>query len=159
MIVLPPPLLKQIVDASEAAYPEECCGLIVGRFQAPDQALATRLAVSDNVSTNDRRQRFEIDPRVRLRVEMEVRGGSERVIGVYHSHPDHRAQPSSRDLSMAFEPDLIWIIASVMDGQAIQVTAHALNANGQQFHEIPLHTDDWAPYAIRGETGDGADGP
>lgn len=159
MIVLPALLLKQIVDAAEAAFPEECCGLIVGRLQAPDRAVASRLAVSDNVATDDRRIRFEIDPRVRLRIEREVRGGPERVIGVYHSHPGHRAQPSARDLSMAFEPDLVWIVVSVLDRQAVQVTAHALDTDARQFHEIPLRTDDWTPYPVRGESGDGADGP
>lgn len=159
MILLPPVLLKQIVDAAEAAFPEECCGLIVGRSQAPDRLLATRLAVSDNVATDDRRQRFEIDPRVRLRIEREVRGGPERVIGVYHSHPGHRAQPSLRDLSMAFEPDLVWLITSVIDGQAVHTTAHALDADGRQFHEVPLRTDDWTPYDVRGESGSDRDGP
>ena len=154
MIVLPPLLLKQIADAAEAAFPEECCGLIVGRLLAPDRVLATRLASSDNVAEDDRQRRFEVDPRVRLRVEKEVRGGPERVIGVYHSHPGHRAQPSARDLSMVFEPDLVWLITSVIDSQAVHTTAHALDAEGRRFREIPLRTDDWTPYDVRGEGGD-----
>ncbi len=159
MIVLPPPLLKQIVEAAESAFPEECCGLIVGRWQAPDRLLASRLVESDNIVGDDRRRRFEVDPRVRLRVEKEVRGGPDRVIGVYHSHPGHRAQPSARDLAMVFEPDLVWLITSVIDGQAVHTTAHALDAAGSQFHEIPLRTDDWTAYARRGDTADDPEGP
>ena len=158
MIVLPPLLLKQICDAAEAAFPEECCGLIVGRVAAPGRVLASRLAASENVADDDRQRRFEVDPRIRLRLEQELRGGPERVVGVYHSHPGHRAQPSARDLTLAYEPDLVWLITSVIDGQAVQTTAHALEPAGRQFHEILLRTADWTPYDIRGE-GAGGDGP
>lgn len=147
MIVLPPALLKRIIDLAEAAFPEECCGLLIGRPHAPDRVVAARLAESANVAEGDRRKTFEIDPQVRFDAERSLRGGPERVVGVYHSHPGHAAQPSATDLARAFEPELVWLITSVVGGQAVHTTAHALVPGGGQFREIPLRTDDWTPYA------------
>lgn len=146
MIVLPAGLLKRIVDIAEAAYPEESCGLLIGRPRPPDRVVVSRLAESANVAEGDRGKRFEVDPQVRFDAERDLRGGPERVVGFYHSHPDHRAQPSATDLSMVYEPDMVWLITSVVAGQAVLTTAHVPDAGGRQFRPIPLRTDDWQPY-------------
>ena len=48
LIILPPSLLRRIVDLAEAAYPEECCGLLIGRFRAPDRIAVSHIAESPN---------------------------------------------------------------------------------------------------------------
>ncbi|MBL6945743.1 MAG: M67 family metallopeptidase [Rhodospirillales bacterium] len=149
MILLPRPLLKNIVDAAEAAYPLECCGLLVGYAEPPQDLIVTRVEVSPNIAEENAGERFEVSPKLRLDLMRALEGGPERIIGHFHSHPDHPAQPSPRDLERAWEPDLIWLITSVLDGQAIHTTAHVLDADGLQFREVSLHTDDWLPYAIR----------
>ena len=149
MLFLSRPHLKQIVDAAEAAYPGEACGLLVGRARSAGDVEVTRVAPSANSAAGDRVDRFEIDAGLRLRLQRELRGGPDRVIGLYHSHPDHSAQPSDTDLEMAWEPDLVWVITSVADGQALHTTAHALDAGGTQFREIGLRTTDWRPYSRR----------
>ncbi len=40
---------------------------------------------------------------------------------------------------------MIWLITAVLDGQAIQTTAHVLDSEGRQFREIGLRTTDWQP--------------
>ena len=149
MILLPRPLLKQIVDAAESAYPEECCGLIVGYAEPPQNLIVTRVEISPNVAEENAAERFEISPHRRLEVMRALEGGPERIIGHFHSHPDHAAQPSLRDLERAWEPDLIWLIVAVLDGQAIHTTAHVLDGEGRQFRQITLRTTDWQPYAAR----------
>ena len=154
MIILPPDLLRRIVDLAEAAYPEECCGLLIGRFRAPDRAIVSRIAESPNVAAGDRRRHFEVDPQVRFDAERDLRGGPERVVGFYHSHPDHRAQPSLTDLGRVFENDMVWLITSVIDAQAVLTTAHVPDAGGRQFRPIPLRTDDWQAYDRRARDDD-----
>lgn len=149
MILLPRPLLKQIVDAAEAAYPDECCGLIVGYAEPPQDLIVTRVETSPNIAEENAAERFEISPHRRLEVMRALEGGPERIIGHFHSHPDHAAQPSSRDLERAWEPDLVWLIVAVLDGQAIHTTAHVLDGEGRQFRQITLRTTDWQPYAAR----------
>jgi len=155
MISLPLAFLRTITDAAETAYPTECCGLLVGREDGAGSLIVTRIVESRNLADPGRNDRFEIDPQIRFDVMREL--GSDaapdshrhRIIGHYHSHPDHPAQPSETDLSFAFEPDLVWLITAVIGGQAIQTTAHVVDSGGRQFREIPLRTTDWQPYHVR----------
>lgn len=164
MIVLEPEHLKHIIDLAEAAYPRECCGLLVGTADDPFQAKKhggqtwriTRVEPSDNLAPDDRNDRFEIDPRVRLRLQKELRGATESLIGVYHSHPDGPAQPSVTDLENAWEPELIWLITAVVAGQATDTTAHKLSDQATLFEQIPMRTSDWHPAPIRARDHDKA---
>lgn len=154
MIFIPPSLLKQVVDAAEAAYPDECCGLLVGRLEAPGNLLVTRVEPSTNLTEGGAHDSFEVDPRLRLELMRSLRGSGEAIVGLYHSHPDHPALPSARDLERAWEPELAWLITTVVEGQATLTTAHVLDAEGRQFRGAGLATTDWHPYPVRAETGD-----
>lgn len=145
MIVLQPGHMKQIIDCAEVACPAECCGLLVGREPDPgsDTWHVTRVEPSDNLAPNGRNDRFEVDPRLRLRLQKELRDGPDTLIGVYHSHPGGPAQPSVTDLESAWEPSLIWLITAVVEGQATQTTAHRLVDRASRFEAIELRTTDW----------------
>jgi proteasome lid subunit RPN8/RPN11 len=147
MMLIAPDALRQVVEASEAAYPGECCGLLVGR-QAPNGVFEV---VRAHPSANLGRQtnRFEIDPRLWVDLARALGKGPTKVVGLYHSHPDGPAQPSAVDLQAAWGEELVWVVVSVAKGEAIQVTAHILDHGGQQFRELPLRTTDWTPYPVR----------
>jgi proteasome lid subunit RPN8/RPN11 len=149
VILVPRQLLKEMVDAAEAAYPDECCGLLAGHVRDTGEIVVSRLQPSPNVATGDPHRRFEVDPQIRFDLMREVGDGPERIVGHYHSHPGEPAQPSAHDLESAWEPDLVWLITAVVDGQAIHTTAHALDADARQFRQIGLRTTDWQPYPIR----------
>lgn len=142
MIAFPADLLHKVVAAAEAAYPQECCGLLVGhdRKAGTSDILVTRVEASPNVAEGDRARSFEIDPKLRLDLMRTLRGGPDRVVGLFHSHPDHPAQPSERDLAMAWEPELIWVIVSVRDGRAVATTAHRIDEAHRRFAEITIET-------------------
>ena len=146
MIVVLPEHLKAIVDAAESAYPEECCGLLIGQGGGGQgeegRWRVARVAASANVAEGDRRRRFEIDPRLLIELQRSLRDTAHRVIGVYHSHPDHPAEPSATDLEMASEPGLVWLITSVVAGRATLTSAHVAAEDGGRFDEIPLRTAD-----------------
>ena len=146
MIVLDAALLKRIEDAAEAAYPDECCGLLVGRGAAPEPPggtlVVTRIEASPNVAAGGRRDRFEVDPQVRFDLMRALAGGDQRIIGHYHSHPDHSPRPSERDLEMALEPDLVWLITAVERGCAAATKAHAFDARRHRFREIEIRIAD-----------------
>ena len=154
MIRIAPTHFGQMIQAAEAAYPKECCGLLAGTV-APDRAVTvSRVVESDNVDTTDVYDRFEVDPRVRFNLMRELGEigdkpqGPERIVGHYHSHPDNPAKPSIRDLACAFEPALVWIIISVDGGVARAVAAHKLRDDETDFQQIPLRNADGSNYAI-----------
>ena len=139
MIALSLAQLKAIADAGEAAYPAEACGLLVGAKRPGDHWRVGRVAPARNVATDPRR-RFEVDPGLRIGLERELRGTDRRVIGHYHSHPDGPARPSATDLAMVHEPDLVWLIAAVVDGQASQTLAYVARLDGTGFREIAIRS-------------------
>ncbi len=160
MIVIARDVLRQIMDAAESAYPGECCGLLAGHVLPSGAIEVTRAYRSANLSRE--RKRFEIDPRLWVDVSRALGRGPLKVVGLYHSHPDGPAQPSAVDLEAAWGEELAWVIVSVSSGaeplepgdepgrpQAIQVTAHILDHDGQQFRPLVVRTPDWTPYPVR----------
>lgn len=139
-MVIPGRLMKQIAQAAEHAYPEECCGLLIGHGDDTAGIAVTGVAASRNVAEGHRRDSFEVDPKLRFDVMRELNGGPDRIVGHYHSHPDHTAQPSARDAAMVFEPDLVWVIVAVAGGRAGEVRAHVFEPGAERFREIPIRS-------------------
>lgn len=114
MIVEIDPLLAEAIRrAAGASYPKECCGLLTGE-KSHGNITITGIHPSENVTTGDPARRFEVDPKLRfdlMRMVESLDDGTE-IIGHYHSHPDHPAEPSATDLSMAYETDFIWLICA-----------------------------------------------
>ncbi len=100
--------------AALIAFPRECCGLLVGHGEA--DVTVTRLVPAANLADAPE-QRFLIDPQVQFDQLRALRGGPERVVGHYHSHPNGRAQLSPHDLAMADDPDAVWLVMAVEEAQ------------------------------------------
>jgi len=137
---------RTIRDAAAGAYPEECCGLLVGIGDVDGDLWVQRAVTSRNLSAGDRLDSFEVDPKVRFDLMRELEAAEEgnvprapRIVGHYHSHPDHPAEPSERDRQQAFEPEFVWLIASVIAGEVGALTAHAVTPDG--FRRLPLDTE------------------
>ncbi len=142
-VFIPPAQLQQIAKAAEAAYPEECCGLLVGRQRENGDVEVTGAAASRNVALDDagaprRRDRFEVDPELRFALMRETEGTALRIVGHYHSHPDQPAEPSAHDRASVLEPELVWLIVAVAKGLAGDVGAYLFDAPSGRFREIPL---------------------
>jgi proteasome lid subunit RPN8/RPN11 len=106
-------LIEAMIQAARAAYPEECCGLLVGQGNR-----VTRLVPTHNVHETPRRF-FTIDPAVQFATLRDLRDlkNGEEVIGHYHSHPDGPAEPSARDLAEAADPEALWIVIDPRKGE------------------------------------------
>ncbi len=126
--------LSWIEMACEKAYPDEACGLLVGRWTG-EVARVSEVHASGNVAENPRRT-FEVEPQLLLALHKRLRQGEDTLLGVYHSHPDSAALPSAHDLNRAWQPEMIWLITTVRDGRAVETTAHWL-ADGA-FVPLPL---------------------
>jgi len=141
MISIAARLMDQLTQAAQDAYPNECCGMLAGTGDLDGDLVITRVQTSTNVAEGSTRDRFEVDPKVRFDLMRELEGTDERIIGHYHSHPDHPAKPSAEDLKMAFEPELLWLIIGLEDSRISEVTAHRINALHTAFQELSLTID------------------
>lgn len=113
-----------LLDHARRDYPKECCGLIVGKV-ANETIDVTEIYPSPNLTSRDPEKSFEVDPKLRfdLMRAAQTRDDGTDIIGHYHSHPDGPAEPSATDLSMAYEPRMIWLICGVDDERAVSIEA------------------------------------
>ncbi|OGX06456.1 MAG: hypothetical protein A3G87_00890 [Omnitrophica bacterium RIFCSPLOWO2_12_FULL_50_11] len=83
---------------AETAYPNECCGFLLGKYNPGGVKKDVReIFQMTNQRADSPQNRFLISPEETLRAEKEaVRRGLE-IVGYYHSHPDHPARPSEYD--------------------------------------------------------------
>ncbi len=140
---------QEIGTAATTAFPNECCGLLAGNRDSDDAISVTRVVPSRNMATGSIRDSFEVDPQVRFDLMRELAddGSDTHIVGHYHSHPNHPAVPSARDLTMAYEPDLVWVIVSVGTAGVLDIRAHRVLPDASAFQEIPLHIADAATYS------------
>ena len=87
-----------------AASSNEICGLLFGNDERIGRAQACA-----NVAP-DPSVRFEIDPASLIAAYRRARAGGARIMGVYHSHPSGRPDPSPRDAADAAPDGWLWLI-------------------------------------------------
>ena len=114
-------------------YPDECCGVLVG--PAPGR-------VSDawplgNTAALDRARRFLIGPEDYRRAEVRAASRGLDIVGFYHSHPDHPAEPSHFDLDHAW-PNVSYVIVSVRDRLPRELRSWRLRADRSGYREESL---------------------
>jgi proteasome lid subunit RPN8/RPN11 len=127
-------LVEEIRRAGERAYPAECCGVLGGRVNELKEVL--QLAPVVNRRTDDPR-RYLISPDDLLRITRELRRSDLEVLGYYHSHPDHPAEPSAFDSEHAW-PWYSYVIVRVDQGRAGEMTSWVLEEDCAAMHQESL---------------------
>ena len=120
----------EIRKHGEETYPHECCGVLLGQFSDERRIVEATVRCS-NTRTDSPRNRYHIAPQELMRVQRQAREKGLEIIGFYHSHPDHPAQPSSTDLAEAHWIGCSYVITSVQQGKAA-VTNSFLLAGTQE---------------------------
>lgn len=139
MITIPASVLREIYDHTEASYPNECCGLMVGSM-GKDKVVHT-FRICKNLNKERAHDRYDMDPLDMLRVEREFEKSPLEIVGIYHSHPDHPSKPSQTDTDRAW-PDYSYVIISVQKGTVASAQSWVLNEGERKFYEEPLITGD-----------------
>jgi cysteine synthase B len=111
-------------------YPDECCGALLGPRQG-DVAEAYPL---DNTFPDAQRRRFLVGPEEYRRAEARATETGLTLLGFYHSHPDHPAEPSQFDLDHAW-PNMSYLIISVRQGQPKEARSWRLKADRSAYDE------------------------
>ena len=136
------PGVRQAIEAhGRETYPHECCGALLGDG---DTVVATHPLA--NVTTEGPRRRFRIDDKDYLQSERQASAAGLSLLGFYHSHPDHPAEPSQYDLDHAF-PTFVYPIVSIAGGEAVALRAWVLRDDRSAFDERPIDDRDAAPAA------------
>lgn len=129
--------LRAIEAHGESTYPGEGAGFLLGRIEGDQIAVELVRPVINRREAEAQFNRYELSPQDFASAELEAARRSVNVVGVFHSHPDHPAQPSQFDLDHAL-PHFSYLITSVEKGQAKVTRAWQLRADRAAFDEDEL---------------------
>lgn len=133
--------LAAIRAHGESTYPDECCGLLIGKL-SQNRKTVVEVRATQNVwnaesaeffldnTAATRRSHYTIAPETMLAVQKDTRDRNLAIIGIYHSHPNHPAIPSECDRLYAWQ-QYSYIIVSVQQGVACDLNNWSLNAQHQ----------------------------
>src|SRR4029450_12722199 len=88
-VVISPDVDSAIRAHGASTFPHECCGALLGRDGAAQEAFAL-----PNTTDEGPRRRFLVRPDDYRVAEKRAREAGLDLLGVYHSHPDQPAQPA-----------------------------------------------------------------
>jgi proteasome lid subunit RPN8/RPN11 len=125
-----------IHDHAKETYPEECSGVIVG-MDTGEMKVVVGVWRAENTHEDERSRRFLIDPLIYMKLEQQANERDMDVLGIYHSHPDHPAEPSEYDREHAW-PNFSYIIASVSSEQVEDMRSWVLKEDRSGYDEEPI---------------------
>lgn len=128
--------LEEIKKIAEAAYPQECCGVLAGSAEGLVKTVLS-LVPAENQRTDSPANRYLIAPEFLHSLEKNLRGTGKDIIGFFHSHPDVAARPSEYDREHAW-PWFSYIIVSVRQRRAAEVLNWRLKEDRSAFEPEDL---------------------
>ncbi len=127
---------RRLRELAGAAYPDEGCGVLVGRLSGEVAGVVGATSARNMVSDRSR-DRYDLDPADLLRADRDARSRGLDVVGIWHSHPDSPARPSAFDTERAWV-DYVYLICSTRAGGSADLNAFALNGEGGSFEQVEL---------------------
>jgi len=98
-----------------------------------------------NHEASSPRTRFAVSPLEYLDVEDRAEARGLKLLGFWHSHPDHPARPSPTDRAYAW-PGLLTVVVGVERGRPGEITAWEVPAEEEPFRQLGIEI------ALRKET-------
>jgi proteasome lid subunit RPN8/RPN11 len=126
MIRIEPEAWKEMVRHARAAYPNECCGAMLGAIDDGAKTVQTALPL-ENAYPGAQRERYELRPQDLLAADQAARGRGMELIGIYHSHPDCGAYFSETDLKNSC-PWYSFVVLSIHKGEFDHASSWLPNA-------------------------------
>ncbi len=128
--------MDQIHDHAREAYPEECAGALVG-MDSGGIKVVVDVWRAENTHEEERSRRFFIEPLEVKKFEEQAEEREMGLLGFYHSHPDHPAEPSEYDREHAW-PGYSYVIASVSADNVEEMRSWTLRDDRSGYDEEPI---------------------
>ena len=143
-IVISAEQLQIIYTHAINIYPEECCGILLGKIDKADKKiieviptinawgeteLVADLEIADEL-VRTKNSRYAIAPQDIFQAQKRARSLQLEIMGFFHSHPDNPAIPSTCDRDRAW---LVYAypIVSVIQGKVRDIKSWVLDSDGK----------------------------
>ena len=127
-IRLPDAMRRRLEVWAREGYPQEICGMLIGHKYGNRVEVAD-VARARNLNTKRARDRYDLDPLDMIKTDERARSRGLEIVGIWHTHPDHRARPSETDRAQAWEA-WIYLIVSVQEDGVRELRAWRLDGAG-----------------------------
>jgi proteasome lid subunit RPN8/RPN11 len=153
-IVITAAQLKIIYNHAESIYPEECCGVllgkIVGLIKTTVEVIPTinaweqttpvgSMQVNHELEISNKTNRYAVPVEDIFQAQKRGRDLQLEIIGFFHSHPDCPAIPSRCDREQAWEI-YSYPIISVIQGKACDLQSWVLDSDdifqSEEIHQV-----------------------
>src|ERR687895_2896785 len=114
MIRIEPEAWTVMVSHARSAYPNECCGAMLGSIDGGEKRVRVAVAL-ENAFEGAQAARYELRPQDLLAADREARRQGMDLIGIFHSHPDCDAYFSKTDLENSC-PWYSFVVLSIKNG-------------------------------------------
>jgi proteasome lid subunit RPN8/RPN11 len=132
--------LRAIEAHGEAAYPNEGAGFMLGRANGDTVVVESLLPLDNKRESEAQHNRYELTAQDFDQAEQVADDQGVELVGVFHSHPDHPAQPSVFDRDHAL-PNFSYLITKIAGGKAEVTRAWRLRDDHAAFDEEELIAD------------------
>ncbi len=109
MIEIERKIVNAMVAHGRREEPNEACG-----YLASKEGVICRHFELTNIDAAP--DHYSMDPKEQFATIQKIRDMGMKVAGVYHSHPETPARPSVEDIRLAFDPNMTYVIVSLMAG-------------------------------------------
>ena len=106
---MPKEIVEKIFVQGLREAPNEACGYLAGTGGTVVKAIALT-----NVDHSP--EHFSLDPKEQFAAVRQLRAEGLEILAVYHTHPETPARPSEEDIRLAYDPSVIYVIASLLQG-------------------------------------------
>ena len=97
-----------IYENCDREYPNEACGILAGHNGTVEKIYSMKNAEPSPSF-------YVMEPQEQFRVMKEMRQAGLDLVGIYHSHTGSQAYPSATDVSLAYYPEAVYLIVTLLD--------------------------------------------
>jgi proteasome lid subunit RPN8/RPN11 len=118
-IILPKALFDRMIAHCRSEFPHEACGMFSG-----GDGVAEKIYEMPNVERSP--VSYLVDPHAQFEAMKEMRQNGEKMVSIYHSHPQSPPYPSQKDIRLAYYTDAIYIIVGLGARERPEVRAYTI---------------------------------
>jgi len=105
-------LLNEIISHCRKVYPYEACGILAGKSMVVQKVYKMTNIENSGVS-------YMLDSMEQFAAMKEMREQCLDMTAIYHSHPHSECYPSAKDIRLAFYPDSLHVILSLIHEEPV----------------------------------------
>ncbi|MHB1126250.1 MAG: M67 family metallopeptidase [Bacillota bacterium] len=138
MIILRTSQFQGIVDHALASLPAEACGLVAGTTEGKTKTVKK---VYHLTNVDNSPEHFSMDPNEQFAAIKDIRHNGWVMLGNYHSHPVTPSRPSEEDKRLAFDPEMLYFILSLIDKELPILKAFKIKGSEVELEPIYIKND------------------